>query len=111
MYYYVPKEGIEDEKAEPGTVKRLMGVESTSNVFLWGQAMYIIAQLLTSGLVHVNEIDLVRRYLPSYNRPRRSGRYSAFQVRKTLQMEVFNCQIDRKDFTKALLFREQQATL
>lgn len=49
-------------------------------LFLWGQSVFIIAQLLTSGLLHINELDTIRRYLPSYNRPRKGGRYSAFQV-------------------------------
>ncbi|CAD7086045.1 unnamed protein product [Hermetia illucens] len=48
-------------------------------LFLWGQAVFIITQLLTAGLLHINELDPIRRYLPSYNRPRRAGRYSAFQ--------------------------------
>lgn len=50
------------------------------SLFLWGQSMFIIAQLLTGGLLHINELDPIRRYLPSYNRPRKAGRYSAFQV-------------------------------
>lgn len=50
-------------------------------LFLWGQSVFIIAQLLTAGLLHINELDMIRRYLPSYNRPRKGGRYSAFQVR------------------------------
>jgi Glycosyl hydrolases family 15 len=49
-------------------------------LFLWGQSVFIIAQLLTGGLLHINELDPIRRYLPSYNRPRKGGRYSAFQV-------------------------------
>lgn len=52
-------------------------------LFLWGQAVFVIAQLLTSGLLHINELDIIRRYLPSYNRPRKGGRYSAFQVNKS----------------------------
>lgn len=52
----------------------------SQSLFLWGQSLFIIAQLLTAGLLHVNELDPVRRYLPSYNRPRKGGRYSAFQV-------------------------------
>lgn len=52
----------------------------SQSLFLWGQSLFIIAQLLTAGLLHVNELDPIRRYLPSYNRPRRGGRYSAFQV-------------------------------
>lgn len=58
------------------------GYEEAQNgpLFLWGQAVFVIAQLLTSGLLHINELDTIRRYLPSYNRPRKGGRYSAFQV-------------------------------
>ena len=80
QYFYVAKEHVEDEKATPGSQPWLPSPSSPSEVFLWGQSMYIIAQLLTSGLVHLNEIDLARRYLPAYNRPRRALRYSAFQV-------------------------------
>lgn len=64
-------------------------------LFLWGQAVFIIAQLLTSGLLHINELDTIRRYLPSYSRPRKGGRYSAFQVIPILHsfipiQEIFN---------------------
>ncbi|XP_058452788.1 probable phosphorylase b kinase regulatory subunit beta isoform X7 [Malaya genurostris] len=52
---------------------------SSQSLFLWGQSVFIIAQLLTAGLLHINELDPIRRYLPSYNRPRKAGRYSAFQ--------------------------------
>ncbi|XP_062705403.1 probable phosphorylase b kinase regulatory subunit beta isoform X6 [Aedes albopictus] len=52
---------------------------SSHSLFLWGQSVFIIAQLLTAGLLHINELDPIRRYLPSYNRPRKGGRYSAFQ--------------------------------
>lgn len=52
----------------------------SNGLFLWGQSLFIIAQLLTAGLLHINELDPIRRYLPSFNRPRKGGRYSAFQV-------------------------------
>ncbi|XP_073941999.1 probable phosphorylase b kinase regulatory subunit beta [Choristoneura fumiferana] len=84
-YYYVPREGIENERNEPYSVRRIPanqpGEENkdTGGLFLWAQAMFVLAQLLTGGLLHVNELDPIRRYLPSYNRPRRAGRYSAFQ--------------------------------
>lgn len=78
MYFYVPTENIEYEKAEPNSLKKLEANES--GLYLWNQAMFILAQLLTGGLLHINELDLIRRYLPSYNRPRKGGRYSAFQV-------------------------------
>lgn len=57
-----------------------LDVLDTGGLFLWAQSMFVLAQLLTGGLLHVNELDPIRRYLPSYNRPRRAGRYSAFQV-------------------------------
>ncbi|PZC81128.1 hypothetical protein B5X24_HaOG213229 [Helicoverpa armigera] len=85
-YYYVPREGIENERSEPNSVRRLPanhpsdGIEKdTGGLFLWAQSLFVLAQLLTGGLLHVNELDPIRRYLPSYNRPRRAGRYSAFQ--------------------------------
>ncbi|CAH2067131.1 unnamed protein product, partial [Iphiclides podalirius] len=76
-YYYVPREGVENERNEPYSVRRLPA--NTGGLFLWAQSLFVLAQLLTGGLLHVNELDPVRRYLPSYNRPRRAGRYSAFQ--------------------------------
>ena len=81
-FYYVSKHVVEYEKMEPGSQLRQPSAEgSAGNLFLWGQALYVIASLLAEGLVHINEIDPIRRYLPSYNRPRKiGGRYSAFQV-------------------------------
>ncbi|XP_060808968.1 probable phosphorylase b kinase regulatory subunit beta isoform X3 [Amyelois transitella] len=76
-YYYVPREGIDNERSEPNSVRRVPA--NTGGLFLWAQSMFVLAQLLTGGLLHVNELDPIRRYLPSYNRPRRAGRYSAFQ--------------------------------
>lgn len=91
MYYYVPEENLETERNEPCSAYRLAsdegrGYRGTADheaapMYLWNQAMFVIAQLLTAGLLHINELDPIRRYLPSYNRPRRAGRYSAFQVR------------------------------
>ncbi|XP_067624233.1 probable phosphorylase b kinase regulatory subunit beta isoform X3 [Eurosta solidaginis] len=69
--YYAPDDGGE------GSYIR----SPSQTLYLWGQSMFIIAQLLTAGLLHINELDPIRRYLPSYNRPRRAGRYSAFQAK------------------------------
>ncbi|XP_050528784.1 probable phosphorylase b kinase regulatory subunit beta isoform X2 [Daktulosphaira vitifoliae] len=83
MFYYVTKENVDFEKANPGSQLRSPGPECDDEedppLFLWNQALYIIAQLLTSNLLHINELDPIRRYLPSYNRPKKPGRYSAFQ--------------------------------
>lgn len=87
MYYYVPEDSVECEKNDPGsTIKvpsdigRHKGGDEPTPIYLWNQAMFVIAQLLTANLLHINELDPIRRYLPSYNRPRKAGRYSAFQV-------------------------------
>lgn len=91
MYFYVPEENLEAEKIDPGSTARHASEEvrrSRKNsmefdgphIYLWNQAMFVISQLLTASLLHINELDPIRRYLPSYNRPRRAGRYSAFQV-------------------------------
>ena len=53
---------------------------STSDIFLWGQSMLIISDLLTTRLLSVHELDPIRRHLPSYNRPKTTNRYSAFEV-------------------------------
>ncbi|KYN30957.1 putative phosphorylase b kinase regulatory subunit beta [Trachymyrmex septentrionalis] len=87
MCYYVPVENLETERNEPCSAYRLPSdegrgpkfMDDVTPIYLWNQAMFVIAQLLTAGLLHINELDPVRRYLPSYNRPRRAGRYSAFQ--------------------------------
>lgn len=92
--YSVPSDAVKEEKEVPKSVKRKITqfkgprqVEEarpvregspTSEVFLWGQAMYIIAQLLTKDLLHLWELDPIRRYLPCYARQKPLGRYSSF---------------------------------
>ncbi|XP_041375340.1 phosphorylase b kinase regulatory subunit beta-like isoform X2 [Gigantopelta aegis] len=79
-YYYVPEDTIELEKMHPGSQERLPSPEgSTGGVFMWGQAIYIISQLLVEGLLARNGLDPVRRYLPAPERPRFNTRYSKFQ--------------------------------
>jgi phosphorylase kinase alpha/beta subunit len=82
MYFFVHEDNVEFEKQENGSQMRLPSGEGNGvkGMFLWNQAMFVIAQLLTAGLLHINELDPIRRYLPSYNRPRTGGRYSAFQA-------------------------------
>ncbi|XP_018326902.1 probable phosphorylase b kinase regulatory subunit beta isoform X2 [Agrilus planipennis] len=77
MCFYVPEDQLEQERNEPNTILR--SPCKIQGLFLWNQAMFVLAQLLTAGLLHINELDPIRRYLPSYNRPRKCGRYSAFQ--------------------------------
>ncbi|XP_064114166.1 probable phosphorylase b kinase regulatory subunit beta isoform X2 [Macrobrachium nipponense] len=83
-YYFVQRDHIYGERAEPGSQVRQASSEGTAqNLFLWGQSIWIIASLLLENLLHINELDLIRRYLPSYNRPRKGGRYSAFQSKSS----------------------------
>ncbi|RWS29536.1 putative phosphorylase b kinase regulatory subunit beta-like protein [Leptotrombidium deliense] len=80
-YYYTTEECLEKERAEPGSTTKVASAEGSdySCLFLMGQSVLIITRLLTSCLLHITELDPIRRCLPSYNRPRKSGRYSAFQ--------------------------------
>ena len=43
-YYYVPKESIEKERANPGSIERVP--DSNKEVFLWGQSIYLLAKLI-----------------------------------------------------------------
>ncbi|XP_070186518.1 phosphorylase b kinase regulatory subunit beta-like isoform X2 [Littorina saxatilis] len=79
-YYYVPRECVEQERANPGSQTKVASPEgTTAGVFLWGQSLFIIAQLLNDELLLVNELDVIRRYLPALERPKYSTRYSKFQ--------------------------------
>lgn len=80
-YYYVEKENVEREKANPGSQEKVPSDEDGDSgiIFLWGQSVYIISQLLVQGMININELDPIRRYLPAAERPRPSSRYSSFQ--------------------------------
>lgn len=81
-YYYVPLESVTDEKCNPDSVERTPSAEgsSTDQVYLTGQSLLLITRLLLAGLVHPNELDPLRRHMPSHDRPKRIGRYSSFQA-------------------------------
>jgi hypothetical protein len=51
------------------------------NIFLWGQAMLILSDVMACGLVTPHDIDPIRRALPSSARPKSGHRYSSFEVR------------------------------
>jgi hypothetical protein len=95
QYYFVSSDGIKDEKAHKGSQYRTVSqVGSTSsNIFLWGQAMLIISDLLTSHLLLIHELDPLRRYLPSATRPKAAGRYSTFEVSFVKNICRFFCRI------------------
>lgn len=83
MHYFVPMDAIPDEKANAGSQYRYPSTEgsSASNIFIWGQSMMLMADLLTSQLISVTDLDPIRRHLPSATRPKTGGRYSTFEVR------------------------------
>ena len=47
MYYYTPRYYVDDERARPGSQPKCPSAEGTTDgVFMWGQALYFIVQLL-----------------------------------------------------------------
>ncbi|XP_076448759.1 LOW QUALITY PROTEIN: phosphorylase b kinase regulatory subunit beta-like [Babylonia areolata] len=80
MCYYVPWDVVELERKKPGSQDKVPSPEgSTGGIFMWGQALYFIAQLLNDELLLVNQLDVIRRNLPALERPKFSTRYSKFQ--------------------------------
>ncbi|XP_043937885.1 phosphorylase b kinase regulatory subunit beta isoform X1 [Protopterus annectens] len=76
-YYYVPADFIEAEKKNPGSQKRFpSNCGRDGKMFLWGQALYIIAKLLVDGLISPKDIDPVHRYIPPEDQRNVSMRYS-----------------------------------
>ena len=54
-YYYVPKEDVEAERASPGACRKIPSGEGQGqNLFLWGQSLYIISELLGKALCVFN---------------------------------------------------------
>ncbi|KAB0350334.1 hypothetical protein FD754_015191 [Muntiacus muntjak] len=53
-YYYVPADFVEHEKRNPGSQKRFpSNCGRDGKLFLWGQALYIIAKLLGNSDLHI----------------------------------------------------------
>ncbi|XP_078731901.1 phosphorylase b kinase regulatory subunit beta-like isoform X3 [Lampetra fluviatilis] len=76
-YYHVPGEFVEGEKKEPGSQRRYPSETGhDGRLYLWGQALYVIAKLLVDGLITPQELDPVRRYVPMGDRRNVSLRYS-----------------------------------
>ena len=83
MLFKVPPEYVELERASPNSAPRFPDSDGTSynSMYLMGQSVLLITQLLLGGLLQVHELDPLRRYTPSYERNRKMGRYSVFQVK------------------------------
>ncbi|EPY76089.1 Phosphorylase b kinase beta regulatory chain isoform 1-like protein [Camelus ferus] len=76
-YYYVPADFVENEKKKPGSQKRFpSNCGRDGKLFLWGQALYVIAKLLADELISPKDIDPVHRYVSLQNQRNVSMRFS-----------------------------------
>ncbi|XP_062442537.1 phosphorylase b kinase regulatory subunit beta isoform X3 [Rhea pennata] len=76
-YYYVPADFVELEKKNPGSQKRFPSNNGRDGrLFLWGQAVYIIAKLLADELVSPKDIDPIGRYIAPQDQRNVSMRFS-----------------------------------
>ncbi|NWW63520.1 KPBB kinase, partial [Ifrita kowaldi] len=76
-YYYVPADFVELEKRSPGSQRRFPSNSGRDGkLFLWGQAMYIIAKLLADKLVSPKDLDPIGRYVPPQDQRNISMRFS-----------------------------------
>ncbi|XP_068058714.1 phosphorylase b kinase regulatory subunit beta isoform X3 [Anomalospiza imberbis] len=76
-YYYVPADFVELEKRSPGSQRRFPSNNGRDGkLFLWGQAMYIIAKLLADKLVSPKDLDPIGRYVPPQDQRNVSMRFS-----------------------------------
>ncbi|OPJ74278.1 phosphorylase b kinase regulatory subunit beta isoform A [Patagioenas fasciata monilis] len=76
-YYYVPADFVDQEKKSPGSQKRFPSHSGRDGkLFLWGQAVYIIAKLLADKLVSPKDIDPIGRYVAPQDQRNVSMRFS-----------------------------------
>lgn len=76
-YYYVPADFVELEKKSPGSQRRFPSNNGRDGkLFLWGQAMYIIAKLLVDKLVSPKDLDPIGRYVAPPDQRNVSMRFS-----------------------------------
>ncbi|NXB38869.1 KPBB kinase, partial [Eulacestoma nigropectus] len=76
-YYYVPADFVELEKKSPGSQRRFPSNSGRDGkLFLWGQAMYIIAKLLADKLVSPKDLDPIGRYVAPQDQRNISMRFS-----------------------------------
>ncbi|NXO37360.1 KPBB kinase, partial [Locustella ochotensis] len=76
-YYYVPADFVELEKRSPGSQRRFPSNNGRDGkLFLWGQAVYIIAKLLADKLVSPKDLDPIGRYVAPEDQRNVSMRFS-----------------------------------
>ncbi|XP_071957802.1 phosphorylase b kinase regulatory subunit beta-like [Antedon mediterranea] len=77
--YNVPRNYVDREKAEPGSQIRC--TNDNKSIFLWGQSIFIIAQLLKDKLLEMDQLDPIGRYhsKATVRKQKHNTRYSAFE--------------------------------
>ncbi|NXF72617.1 KPBB kinase, partial [Sclerurus mexicanus] len=76
-YYYVPADFVELEKRSPGSQKRFPSNSGRDGkLFLWGQAMFVIAKLLAEKLISPKDLDPIGRYVAPQDQRNVSMRFS-----------------------------------
>ncbi|NXO86856.1 KPBB kinase, partial [Sitta europaea] len=76
-YYYVPADFVELEKRRPGSQRRFPSNNGRDGkLFLWGQAVLVIARLLADKLVSPKDLDPIGRYVPPEEQRNVSMRFS-----------------------------------
>ncbi|CAF1066408.1 unnamed protein product [Rotaria sp. Silwood1] len=112
-YYYVDhakqQSSAESESSERSTSQQTSFACSSEilqgNFFLFGQAIWIICQLLVDKLLTVTDLDPIRRYLPPCDRPKSNSRYSSIQDASRYQYSpsipklIANQSVDAKKLT------------
>ncbi|RDD47168.1 Phosphorylase b kinase regulatory subunit beta [Trichoplax sp. H2] len=65
-FYYVPKHYVHSERVNPKSqTKKICGSRYPGSLFLQGQSLYYIQQLLVDELITVDDIDVIGRHSPS----------------------------------------------
>uniref|UniRef100_A0A5S6QRG4 Phosphorylase b kinase regulatory subunit n=1 Tax=Trichuris muris TaxID=70415 RepID=A0A5S6QRG4_TRIMR len=80
QYYYLPKDTIYHERGHPGSQLYLPSSQKQPSLFLWAQALYVVAFLLKDKLILISDIDPLYRHLPACQRPKFNERSSTFQA-------------------------------
>ncbi|NWT82962.1 KPBB kinase, partial [Lanius ludovicianus] len=76
-YYYVPADFVELEKRSPGSQRRFPSNSGRDGkLFLWGQAVFVIAKLLADKLVSPKDLDPIGRYVAPQDQRNISMRFS-----------------------------------
>uniref|UniRef100_A0A0X3PN91 Phosphorylase b kinase regulatory subunit n=1 Tax=Schistocephalus solidus TaxID=70667 RepID=A0A0X3PN91_SCHSO len=69
-YYFVPEDSLDEERETPGKAIRKSNFKLQAEPrFLWGQSVFIVSQLMSSGLLQIHDLDPLGRHCPANSRP------------------------------------------